>query len=110
MNTGGFFGRHSKGENCALDLGARSFERLAGFLRQRAGELFFSRCDVLRDGAQDPLPFEGRQLASSTEGADGGGYRLLSMLPRGLVHESKGRPIVRRTDFNRSAILDPLAL
>ena len=41
-NSCGLFSRDNKCENSALDFDARLLKRLAGFLRQRAGKIFFS--------------------------------------------------------------------
>ena len=93
-----------------LDFNSRSFDGLAGFLRQGAREFLLALGHERGDLAKNALALEGGQTAGGAEGFDGGGDGGFGVLFAALRDAGDQAAIVGGADFYQVAVLLPTSV
>ena len=102
------FGGDIKRKYGAVNFHASALDGLARFQRNRAGKFIFAIANAGSNPVQNPLPFEGGQPPSSSEGLDGGGNSGFRVFAASLVDMRDKRAVVRRTHVDDIALFQPL--
>ena len=105
-----FLGGDVEGEDGALDLDARAFDGLAGFLREGAGKFILALRHGGGDSAENALTLECGEAAGGAESLDGGGDGGLRVFAAALHDAGDEGAIVGGVDVDDIAVLPPPAI
>ncbi len=106
----GLFGRDGKGENRAIDFGARGADGLACFQRDQARKFFAALADAFGNGAQDGLLFIPRHLARDLKCALGGADGCFGVGGTGAIRYADYGAVVGRQYFKALAFGEPFSV
>ena len=110
VNARGLFGRDVEDEHRAVHFDARQFDRLAGLLRDGAGEFVTALRNRLRHTPQHALALEGGQTTGSAERLHRGGDRSFGMLAARLDDSPDYAAIEWGAHLDDVAVVHPTAV